>query len=256
MQEIHFQVGQIKIAVYPDRQTMGKMVAAAVGKKIMELQQSGRIITMVFAAAPSQDDFLSEFILQKNIDWQRIIALHMDEYMGIPAESEQSFRYYLQKHLFDHVPFKAVHLIDGTTANVQGECQRYAGLLSGAPVDIVCLGIGENGHIAFNDPPVADFNDPEMVKVVKLDPACRRQQVNDGCFAALEDVPTRAISLTIPALMSGQFLFCTVPGERKAPAVYNALHEPVSTACPATILRKHKNMHLFLDRDSAGLLEY
>ena len=178
----------------------------------------------------------------------------MDEYIGLPPDSDQSFRYYLETHLFNHVLCKNVHFIDAGSENIEQECNRYSRFLREYPPDIVCLGIGENGHIAFNDPSVADFNDPELVKVVELDEDCRQQQVNDGCFPDLHQVPTHAITLTIPAMMNARYLFVTVPGPRKAQAVHKTLNDQISPDCPATILRTHKNVKLYLDKDSARLI--
>jgi glucosamine-6-phosphate deaminase len=149
---------------------------------------------------------------------------------------------------------RAVHLINGQAADPQQECERYGALLSQRPIDLVCLGIGENGHLAFNDPPVADFSDPALVKVVELDEMCRLQQVHDGAFRSVEEVPRSALTLTIPALMSAGCLSAAVPGPAKAEAVRNALEGPLETRCPASILRTHPNAALFLDTASASLL--
>jgi glucosamine-6-phosphate deaminase len=254
MQYSQFQVDKIQGFVYPDRKVMGAAVAKAVASKISELQTAGHVVRIVFAAAPSQDDFLAALIHQPQINWQKVVAFHMDDYIGLSPESDQSFRYYLEQHLFNHVQCAQIHFIDRNAPDAQQECKRYAALLNESQIHIVCLGIGENGHIAFNDPPVADFADPETVKVVELDMACRQQQVNDGCFPTLNDVPTHAITLSIPALMSGQYLYCTVRGPRKANAVHKTFNDPISTDCPATVLRRHDNIEVFLDLDSAGLL--
>ena len=157
-------------------------------------------------------------------------------------------------HLFDAVKPGTVHLIGTTdsTEEATARCREYAALIDHEPLDIVCLGIGENGHLAFNDPPVADFNDPERVKVVELDQPCRQQQVNDGCFDTFAQVPTHAITLTIPTLLSGKKLVCIVPGLAKRQAVAETLQGPISTACPASILRKHPACTLYLDADSYG----
>ena len=155
----------------------------------------------------------------------------------------------MQRNLFDKVPFKEVHLINGSNP-IEDEITRYAKLIKQSLIDIICLGIGENGHIAFNDPPSADFNDPMAVKKVTLDLPCRQQQVNEDCFAAIEDVPQQAITLTIPTLMSGHFLFCVVPGDNKREAVKKALFGPIGTACPASILRTHPSCKFFFDADS------
>lgn len=229
---------------------MGEAAAKAVEEKVVELLQSQKEIRMIFAAAPSQNDLLASLRASTLVPWEKITAFHMDEYVGLSATAPQRFQSYLKEHLFDHVQCKAVHYIDGQGGDE--EANRYAHLLAERPIDIVCLGIGENGHIAFNDPPVADFNDPLLVKTVALEQACRQQQVNDGCFASLAEVPTHAITLTVPALMAGRFLFCVVPGARKRAAVEATLHGPVSTECPASVLRTHGDCRLYLDAHSAA----
>jgi len=179
----------------------------------------------------------------------------MDEYIGLDEHAPQSFARYLKEHLFDKIPFKSIHYLRGNGEDLAVECRRYAALLKQLPPDIVCMGIGENNHIAFNDPPVADFNDPEMVKVVVLDADCRQQQVNDGCFASIAVVPERALTLTISALVQGRHIVCIVPGERKANAVYHTLHSPITEQYPSTILRQHHAVEMFLDRDSSKNIE-
>ena len=206
---------------------------------------------MIFAAAPSQNEFLSHLIHDKRIDWTRINAFHMDEYIGIHPEAPQSFGHFLRIRIFDKVPFKKVNYLNGLAENLEEECQRYADLLTKHPVDIVCLGIGENGHIAFNDPDVADFNDPKLVKVVELDPICRQQQVNEKCFMTLDLVPKEALTLTIPALLRAEWMFCIVPFKNKAQAVYQTVYGEVSEKCPASILRRKENSSLYLDPESA-----
>jgi glucosamine-6-phosphate deaminase len=209
---------------------------------------------MVFASAPSQVEFLREFAAAPGIDWSSLTAFHMDEYLGVSADAEQSFGYFIRTHLFDKVPIGAAHYLDGVAADAAAECARYATLLGEGPIDIVCMGIGENGHIAFNDPPVADFDDPEVVKVVELDARCRLQQVHDGCFASLDEVPTHALTLTVPALMGAHVISCVVPAPSKAEAVRATLTGPIATACPASILRTHPRATLYLDPDSAAAL--
>jgi glucosamine-6-phosphate deaminase len=242
-------VDQLNVQVYTDRPSLGNAAAAQVTIKIKEMLALRGELRMVFAAAPSQNEFLEALVQTDGIDWSQITALHMDEYIGLPADAPQSFGAYLRQHLFDKVPFGKVHVIDSTN-EIEAECERYSGLLREKPIDIVCLGIGENGHIAFNDPPVADFQDKAWVKPVELDRACRLQQVNDGCFPTFNDVPTHAITLTIPALMSGKLLFCMVPGISKRDAVRTTLNEPIATSCPSTVLREHPACILFTDKDS------
>ncbi|WP_090799219.1 glucosamine-6-phosphate deaminase [Paenibacillus sp. GP183] len=245
-------VDQLNIKVYADRPSLGNAAAEQVAIKIKEMLAQKGELRMVFAAAPSQNEFLEALVQTAGIDWSKITALHMDEYIGLPADASQSFGAYLRQHLFDKVTFGKVHFIDSTN-EIEAECVRYTGLLREKPIDIVCLGIGENGHIAFNDPPVADFQDKAWVKPVELDRACRLQQVNDGCFPTLDDVPTHAITLTIPALMSGRLLFCMVPGISKRHAVRKTLNEPISTSCPSSVLREHPACILFTDKDSYKL---
>jgi glucosamine-6-phosphate deaminase len=235
--------------VFENRNKMGKFAANDVAEQIVRLQQNQDEIRMVFAAAPSQNEFLQNLVTDERIKWNRIIAFHMDEYIGLQQEAPQLFQNFLKERLFNKVPFKKVHLIN--SSNEQEE-ERYTKLFQENEIDIVCLGIGENGHIAFNDPPVADFADEKIMKKVKLDAACRQQQVNDGCFSGLKEVPLYALTLTIPALMSAKSMYCVVPGKTKSNAVDQTLNGPVSTACPSTILRKHSHAFLYLDEDSYG----
>lgn len=243
-------VDSLQVHVYKDRAAMGAAAAADTAKRINELLAVKSGIRIIFAAAPSQNELL-EHLGNHPIDWSRITAFHMDEYIGLPNHAPQRFSRYLQEHLFERVKPGKVHLID-SASTVGDECARYGKLLQEAPIDIVCLGIGENGHIAFNDPPVADFDDPEVIKAVELDDACRQQQVNDGCFQHFADVPTHALTLTVPALLGAAHLFCVVPGPTKRQAIERTLNGPVSTACPSSILRKHTDCTLYLDRDSYG----
>ncbi|PIH55303.1 glucosamine-6-phosphate deaminase [Paenibacillus sp. LK1] len=246
-------VEHMSVQVYTDRNQMGAAAAAAVGARLRQLlQDSERQVRMVFAAAPSQNELYEGLVREQGIDWSRVCAFHMDEYMYLPPKAPQRFGQYLTDRLFSRVKPGRVELLDGLQ-DVEQECQRYGDLLRAAPIDIVCLGIGENGHIAFNDPPVADFEDSRIVKAVKLDEACRRQQVNDGCFAHLDDVPAEALTLTVPTLMAGRELFAIVPGGSKRRALAAALHDPISTACPATILRTHPGITMFTDREAYGL---
>jgi len=247
----------LDIQVFDRREDMGAAAGAAVEATIERLLTKKREIRMIFAAAPSQVELLAYLRKSSKIDWSRIVAFHMDEYIGLPQNAPQSFGNFLSAHLFDKVCFKEVHLMDtaGDSDTIGQKAGRYGGLLTAAPIDIVCLGIGENGHIAFNDPPVADFNDPEVIKTVLLDNACRQQQVNDGMFPALEEVPQKALTLTIPALLKGEHLFCVVPGTSKQRAVYNTMYAPVAEACPATILRRHPRCKFYFDKAAYSLVK-
>lgn len=249
-----FQKEALTVKVYPNIQQMGTEAANEVADRINKLLQTKAEVNMIFAAAPSQEEFITHFIAHTDIDWTRINAFHMDEYIGISAQAPQSFGNFLRIRLFDKVPFKTVNYLNGCAENLDAECQRYSQLLSEHPVDIVCLGIGENGHIAFNDPEVADFNDPFQVKVVKLDNICRQQQVNEKCFETLSDVPEKALTLTIPSLTKAPWMFCIVPFANKAHAVFETLNGSISEKCPASILRKKEKSSLFLDDKSSALL--
>lgn len=244
-------VDKLRVRVYDNREAMGAAAAKAVAEKIKQLLASKTELRMIFAAAPSQNELLAGLTGDPSIDWSRITAFHMDEYIGLPKEAPQAFGRYLSERLFDRVGLKAVHLIDSSGA-IERECERYGELLREAPIDIVCLGIGENGHLAFNDPPVADFGDSYTIKAVELDEACRRQQVNDGCFAEIGDVPTHALTLTIPTLLSASHLYCIVPGPTKRGAVEQTLNGPVTVECPSSVLRRHTDCTLYLDLDSYG----
>ena len=248
------RINKLDVQVYKTRAEMGAAAVVRVTAKVNELLGQQESVNIIFAAAPSQNEFL-EGLLQAPIDWTRIRAFHMDEYIGLAPGASQGFGNFLRERLFGKVRFLSVHYIEGGATDLRKECERYGDLVSRYPPDIVCMGIGENGHIAFNDPPVADFNDPYMVKVVELDLPCRQQQVNDGCFLRLDLVPTHALTLTVPALMAGRFIYCMVPGRLKAEAVYHTLRGEVVKKCPASILREHEHAELFLDADSAKLLE-
>jgi glucosamine-6-phosphate deaminase len=243
-------VDALRVQVYRDRAVMGTAAARDVAAAMREAlaRQSG--VRMVFASAPSQNEMLDTLATYSDIDWSRVTVFQLDEYLGLPPDAPQSFGRYLRERLFDRARPGSVQLIDGG-ANPEVEARRYAALLAAAPLDIVCLGIGENGHLAFNDPP-GDFNDAEPVKTVTLDQASRQQQVNDGCFPTLDVVPRQALTVTIPLIMSGQRLFCVVPGPAKAEAVRKTLDGAISPACPASILRRHADCALYLDVDAAG----
>lgn len=244
----------LDVIVHADRQQLGAAAAKDVSEKIQALLAHKEVINIIFAAAPSQNEFLAGLRADTAIPWDRINAFHMDEYLGLPADASQSFGNFLKRGLFSHVNFRSVNYIDGNPDNIDKECNRYGGLLAANPPDIVCLGIGENTHIAFNEPGQADFNDPVTVKVVALDPVCRQQQVNDGCFATIDRVPVQALTLTVPVLFSGTHLFAMVPGKMKAQAIRDTLTQPVSIFHPSTILRTHPDVKLYVDKDSASLI--
>lgn len=249
-----FAKGKMQVKVFSTREEMGKEAAKNVSDTILQLLEEKDEINMIFAAAPSQSDFIKVLIADQRIQWDRINAFHMDEYIGLEKDAPQGFGNFLKKRIFGKVPFKSVHYINGLAEDPSAECERYASLLEAYPVDIVCLGIGENGHIAFNDPPVADFNDPKRVKVVELETACRQQQVNEKLFDSLDQVPTHAVTVTIPSLLKANHMFCMVPAKNKAEAVYHTLNDEISEKCPATILRTKTGAILYIDEESASLL--
>ena len=249
-----FKKDLLNVNIYETRDEMGKAAASDIKACILSLLEKKETINMIFAAAPSQNEVLFALATDKEIPWNRVNAFHMDEYIGLAADAPQGFGNFLKEHIFGLADFRSVSYIDITAADAEAECDRYAALLAENPTDIVVMGIGENGHIAFNDPPVADFCDARAVKPVELDEICRNQQVNDGCFAKLEDVPKTAITLTVPTLFAGDHLFCIVPAKTKANAVRATLNDEICEKCPATVLRRHGSAVLYLDGDSSSLL--
>jgi len=250
-------VGKLKVQRYDTRVEMGRAAAATAADTIRQLLSKNEHVNIIFAAAPSQNEFL-EALSTCDIEWKRINAFHMDEYVGIAPDASQSFANFLRQRLFDKVPVGAVHYIDGATENPDAECIRYAALLEQYPAHIVFLGIGENTHLAFNDPHVADFDDPLVVKVVDLDEKNRWQQVDPAdpaCFNDIGLVPTHAITLTIPALFKVKHAFAIVPGKKKADAIYHTLNSDIQEKYPSTILRKHDHAVLFIDKDSASRIK-
>ena len=248
---IRFTKDLLQVNIADTAEEMGAAASEDIAAAIHALLAERDEINMIFAAAPSQNTTLAA-LLQKDIPWERINAFHMDEYIGLQAGSDASFQTYLKDHLFSKAPFKSVHFINAFSDDKEAECARYTDLLTRYPVDIVVLGIGENGHIAFNDPPVADFCDPLLIKPVKLDEKCRTQQVHDGCFATLDEVPQYALTLTVPALLRASRMFCVAPYATKAEAVKEMLTtDRIDEHCPATALRKHSGATLYCDKESA-----
>lgn len=245
-----FYCDKLHIRVFDSRKAMGDCAGAEVAACLKKLLAEKESINVMFAAAPSQNETLAALIADPDIDWARVNAFHMDEYVGLDAAHPAGFRNFLKRAIFDLKPFKSVNLLNGNAEDAEAEAQRYDRLLRDNPLDVCILGVGENGHIAFNDPPVADFNDPKYVKVVELEERCRIQQVNDGCFASVDQVPTHALSVTIPGLTQARSMFCSVPAATKAEAIEHMVNDAVSTACPATILRQHECTKLYVDADA------
>ena len=243
----------MEVCLATSRVEMGELAARDIGAALRRLLRRQPHVRMILAAAPSQSEMLAALIREPGIDWHRITAFHMDEYIDLPFDAPQRFGAWLKEAFFRHVPLAEVNLLD-PGSDADAACQAYAAKLASAPIDVVLLGIGTNGHLAFNDPP-ADLNDPQPVKVVTLDTKCREQQVLDGCFASLEEVPKTAMTLTVPALLSGGEMFCCVPGSHKSEAVRSMFLSPVSGACPASALRTHPRCTVYLDPDSYWLME-
>lgn len=254
---LEFQVDALRVVVHEDRARMGRAAAAEVARIIAERQALSASARVVFAAAPSQDEFLAALVAHRGVEWSRVVGFHMDEYLGVDSDHRGSMRRYLQERLFRwaSIPADRLHLIPGEGGvHPYQVCLDYIALIDQAPIDLVCGGIGDNGHLAFNDPHSADFADPVAVKIVRLDGACRQQQLADDCFRDLQDVPTHAYTWTIPALLRAPAISLVVPGARKAEAVLATLRGPIGEHCPATAIRHHPGTTLHLDRESARLL--
>ncbi|WP_414661822.1 glucosamine-6-phosphate deaminase [Horticoccus sp. 23ND18S-11] len=255
----YFTSGRLGVEVHADRPALGLAAAQAAAAYLHDVIASRGQARVIFACAPSQNEFLASLLAVSKtghmaVDWSQVTAFHMDDYVGLTGQHPQSFRHYLQTHFLSHVKIGRFHPVPAEEPDSAAVCARYTALLSEKPIDLICLGIGENGHIAFNDPPVADFEDPQLIKVVELDDACRHQQVNDGCFPTFADVPRHAFTLTVSIFRRARRLSIHVPGPRKADAVKATLEGPVSTACPASILRLHPEATLYIDRAAAGRL--
>ncbi|MDI1248917.1 MAG: 6-phosphogluconolactonase [Lacunisphaera sp.] len=247
-----------KIEIHPTRTAMGAASAQHFLTQVRRVLATKPVCRVIFGCAPSQDEFFQGLLAATKAEpalWSRVEVFHMDDYVGLTEQAPQSFRHYLRTHFLDHVTVARFHPIVGEAPSADAEAARYGQLLGEAPIDVIGMGLGENGHIAFNDPPVADFADPQLAKVVAMDQTCRQQQVNDGCFPDLAAVPRLAITITVPVFARAGSLVCTVPDSRKACAVRGALTDPVGPACPGTLLRIHPNAALFLDRDSSVLLD-
>ncbi len=251
-----FRADQLNVYVYESRPKMGQAAASVIAAEIRRAIEERGKASVIFASAPSQNEFLASLAEAPDIDWSRVTAFHLDEYLGMDDQAPQSFRKFLIDRLVSKVPLGEFHGLRGDAPDGAAEAKRYAELLAQNPPDFAVLGIGENGHLAFIDPPFCDFNDPQSVKVVQLDEICRNQQVNDGAFASLDEVPTNALSLTIPTLLVRPKLFAIAPGPAKRQAIKNAVEGPVSTTCPASILRTHPDAHLFIDTVSAEYLDH
>lgn len=248
-----FESGKAKIQIYASRIALGAAAAELAARFIRRAIEDRKKARIIIATGNSQLP-LVDALTSEEINWKAVEVFHMDEYAGMPADHPASFRHWIKTRVEDKVhPFK-VHYLNGDAPDLDAEMKRYSQLLTEAPIDLAFVGFGENGHIAFNDPCVADFNDPATVKRVILDEACRRQQAGEGHFKDPGAVPPEALTIACPGLFRADAWICCVPEARKAEAVRNALEGPISESCPASIVRRHPNAHVFLDLESSSLL--
>ena len=248
------QVDQMPVHVFESNAALGRRAAEDLAEILSAAIAERGQAAVILATGNSQLSFMEALRALPGVDWAKVIVFHMDEYLGMSDDHPASFPLYIRQKLTDHVGPRAFYAMRGDTPEVEAELARYAGLLAEHPPDACVLGIGENGHLAFNDPP-ADFHTEAVIHVVELDERCRGQQVGEGHFRTIDDVPPRALSLTVPALLAPAHVLAVVPEPRKAAAVQAALYGPVSPQCPASILRTHAHVTLYLDRDSARLVE-
>lgn len=250
----YFKQDQLQVFIAENRQDMGKIAGHDIAAFLKILLEYKETVNVMFAAAPSQNDVLIELSKDPNIDWSRINGFHMDEYIGLSADAPQGFGNFLREKIFSKKKFKQVFYLNPTAEDPTAEASRYQSLLEEYPMDVCVLGVGENGHLAFNDPKEADFHDGKLVKTVELDDVCREQQVHDGCFSTLADVPKTALTVTIPGLLRASAMFCIVPTKAKAAAINRLLRDEIQEACPSSILRSKTGAKLYLDQDAASLL--
>lgn len=255
MEVKHFEVGTMKLEIHPSQKAAGEAAARSAAEALKQLDHDRSEIAVIFATGASQLDTLHALTSMPDLPWKKVHGFHLDEYLGMDENHPASFRRYLRKNLTDRVPMGEFSAIDGSSSDSDRVRQKYVQELREAAPQLCLLGIGENGHLAFNDPSEANFNDPEAMKVVTLDAACRQQQLAEGWFETFEDVPERALTLTIPTLLKVPKLIVSVPGRRKAQSVRRTLAEPISTSCPATILRAHPDVTIYLDQESASELD-
>lgn len=251
----HLKVENLKIQIHPNAASAGAAAAEAAAEELQELIKKNGDIGVIVATGASQLETIRALVQIPGLPWKRVRAFHMDEYIGIATDHPASFRRYLREELVNHVPIHKFFEVNGNALDPEQACRDYAAELRSANPQLCLLGIGENGHLAFNDPGEADFNDPLDMKIVHLDTVCRQQQAAEGWFKSFEDVPDRAMTLTIPTLFRVPQLIVSVPGRRKAKIVRRTLEEPITTDCPATILRTHPDVTIYLDEESAAELD-
>jgi len=249
------KVEQLSVEVYHSDTELGQAAANFTAQALQEIIAEQGQANFLSGTGASQFKYYEALVKSEGVDWSQVTCFHLDEYLEMTMDHPASFRKFMQERFWDIVQPRAYHMLGGDAGDIDAEAARYEQLLRDHPIDLAMIGVGENGHIAFNDPPVADFDDPQLVKVVELEEACRKQQMGEGWFPTLENVPAKALSLTIPAMMGANVLGVVAPDARKANAIHNALYGPVGAACPASILRTHANATLFLDGPSASKLK-
>lgn len=242
----------MKITIFETGEAMGKAAGKAAADLLRTAIRIKGTANIILATGTSQFEVLNQLLNETDIDWTKVTMFHLDEYIGLPDSHPASFRKYLKERFIEKVTFKAYHLINAEI-DPEAECERLGKLISAHPIDVALVGIGENGHLAFNDPP-ADFDTEQPYIIVNLDEPCRRQQLGEGWFPSLEAVPTQAISMSIRQIMKSANIICSVPDERKAQAVKNCLEQEVSNAYPAGILQQHPHCSVFLDAFSSKYL--
>lgn len=247
-----FNVDDLSVRVFANVGELAASAAAQAHQCLSKVLAAKGSAAVILATGNSQIHFLDELVRLGGIDWSRITLFHMDEYLGIEGTHKASFRHYMRHRVESKIKPRVFHYIEGDALEPIDECNRYSSLLKAQPIDLCCLGVGDNGHLAFNDPPVANFQDPLAVKIVALDLVCRQQQVNQGHFPDTEHMPHYALTLTIPTLISADKVLALVPGKHKAAIVKRALQGPIEPACPASILRRQKHATLLLDSDAAA----
>jgi glucosamine-6-phosphate deaminase len=255
MEATHLELGTLKVQIFADRESAGKAAANDAAQTLKHLGRNGNEIGIIFATGASQLETLHGLTSIPGLPWGKVLGFHMDEYVGIDEAHPASFRRYMREKLVQRVPIHEFFEIDGSSPDPERVRREYVQKLNDANPRLCLLGIGENGHLAFNDPAEADFNDPDAMKIVTLDAECRQQQLAEGWFEKFEDVPLQAMTLTIPTLFRVPKLIVSVPGHRKAQSIRRTVSDPISTACPATILRTHPDATLYLDEESAAELD-
>ena len=245
----------MNIQVFDTKQELGTAAAKRAAAAINEALARAGEARVIAATGASQFEFLDALTATAGLDWGRVDVFHLDEYVGVSDSHPASFRRYLRERIVERVHPRSFELLAGDAADPAAECRRVGALIARAPIDVAFVGIGENGHLAFNDPP-ADFVTEEPYLVVELDAACRRQQLGEGWFATLDDVPRRAISMSIRQILKAREILCIVPDARKAKAVSECLEGAVSPLHPSSILQSHPATTIYLDRDSAALLKW